>query len=60
MSNGWKQVTVPSIEDNEARVLTVFNEDEVLFVELLEDECSAIAAVNWYASLGFGVSMEVV
>ena len=59
--NLWKQLTIPPVQHEDTpRVLTVFNEDEVLFVELLDDEATTTAAVNWYASLGFGVSMEVV
>jgi hypothetical protein len=44
--------------DEAALMLTVFNEDEVLFVEVFEDNSSVTAAENWYASLGFGVCKE--
>jgi hypothetical protein len=44
--------------DEAALMLTVFNEDEVLFVEVFEDTSSVTAAENWYASLGFGVCKE--
>ena len=55
----WKKVYVLPQQDDSVRVLTVFNEDEVLFVEILDDLEVATAAENWYASLGFGVSVEV-
>ena len=39
-------------------MLTVFNEDEILFVEVYDDAATVTAAENWYASLGFGVCKE--
>lgn len=44
--------------DESALILTVFNEDEILFVEVYEDTTAVTAAENWYASLGFGVCKE--
>jgi hypothetical protein len=46
--------------DEAALMLTVFNEDEILFVEVYEDTTAVTAAENWYASLGFGVCKEQV
>ena len=44
--------------DESALILTVFNEDEILFVEVYDDVTAVTAAENWYASLGFGVCKE--
>lgn len=45
------------LDTSDVVVLTVFNEDEILFVETLEEQ-HCTAAENWYASLGFGVCKE--
>ena len=44
--------------DESVVMLTVFNEDEILFVEIYDDPATVTAAENWYASLGFGVCKE--
>lgn len=42
----------------DCHLITVFNEDEIISVEILDDEY-VTAAVDWYASLGYGVAIEV-
>lgn len=41
----------------DAKVLTIFNEDEIISIEILEEN-DAISAEKWYVSLGFGVLVE--
>ena len=41
----------------DAKVLTIFNEDEIIFIEILEEN-DAMAAECWYTSLGYGVLVE--
>lgn len=41
----------------DAKVLTIFNEDEIISIEILEEN-DALSAEKWYLSLGFGVLVE--
>lgn len=41
----------------DAKVLTIFNEDEIISIEILEEN-EAFTAERWYTSLGFGVLVE--
>ena len=41
----------------DTKVLSVFNEDEIISIEILEEN-DALAAERWYTSLGFGVMVE--
>ena len=39
------------------KVLIIFNEDEIVSIEILEEN-DALSAEKWYVSLGFGVLVE--
>lgn len=41
----------------DSKVLTIFNEDEIISIEILEEN-DAFTAERWYTSLGFGVLVE--
>lgn len=41
----------------DAKVLTIFNEDEIISIEILEEN-DAFTAERWYTSLGYGVLVE--
>ena len=41
----------------DSKVLTIFNEDEIISIEILEEN-DAMAAERWYTSLGYGVIVE--
>ena len=41
----------------DTKVLTVFNEDEIISIEILEEN-DALAAERWYTALGYGVVVE--
>ena len=41
----------------DAKVLTIFNEDEIISIEILEEN-DALSAEKWYVSLGYGVVVE--
>ena len=41
----------------DAKVLTVFNEDEIISIEILEER-EALTAERWYTALGYGVIVE--
>ena len=41
----------------DTKVLTVFNEDEIVSIEILEER-EALTAERWYTALGYGVVVE--
>ena len=41
----------------DSKVLTIFTEDEIISIEILEEN-DAMAAERWYTSLGYGVVVE--
>ena len=41
----------------DSKFLTIFNEDEIVSIEILEGN-DALAAERWYTSLGLGVLVE--